>query len=142
MVYADYDFYNNVYFGTLIPYEDFQRLAVRASAFIDYCTLGRAQKCADMEAVKLACCAVAEDYRAAEIAQRLVNKSLTSGLKSDESGELQSQSVGSWSKSYRSGGSSAVDAMNSATASKSSMLESVKMYLANTGLLQAKGYCT
>ena len=113
MVYADYDYYSNVYLGTAISSDDFPRLAMRASAFLDYATMGRVAKHADLDAVKMACCAVEDDCQTIETAKALANKSLTASLESasEGAGELQSQTVGSWSKSYRSGGSSASEAL-------------------------------
>ena len=51
MVYADYDFYTNEYFGRAISEDDFPRLALRGSQYIDYITQGRAGAKADLEAV-------------------------------------------------------------------------------------------
>ena len=38
MAYADYDFYTTSYFGSVVPEADFDRLAARASDFIDTLT--------------------------------------------------------------------------------------------------------
>ena len=134
MVYADYDYYSNVYLGSSISSDDFQRLAMRASAFLDYATMGRAAKHADLDAVKMACCAVADNYQ--------TNKSLTASLESASggAGELQSQSVGSWSKTYKSGGSSASEALGVTANAQETLLATAAMYLAGTGLLRARGY--
>ena len=91
-----------------------------------------------LEAVKMACCALAEDYQTIDSARMLANRSLSSA--SGDGGELQSQTVGSWSKTYRSGGSSAKDALNAAESAQGALMETAKMYLAGTGLLKAKGY--
>lgn len=142
MVYADYDYYSNVYLGTAISSDDFPRLAMRASAFLDYATMGRAAKHADLDAVKMACCAVADDYQTIATARALANKSLSASLEaaSGGTGELQSQSVGSWSKTYRSGGSSASEALEVTANSKEALNNTAAMYLAGTGLLRARGY--
>lgn len=142
MVYADYDYYSNVYLGTAISSDDFPRLAMRASAFLDYATMGRAAKHADLDAVKMACCAVADDYQTIATARALANKSLSASLEaaSGGTGELQSQSVGSWSKTYRSGGSSASEALEVTANSKEALHNTAAMYLAGTGLLRARGY--
>lgn len=42
MTYADYDYYSGTYLGT-VSEEDFPRLAVRASSFLDYYTQNRAK---------------------------------------------------------------------------------------------------
>lgn len=140
MVYADYSYYTNVYWGNAITEEDWPRMATRASSFIDYATMGRAVSHSDMDEIKQACCAIAETYQSIEVSKKLTSQSLNAALVSGESGELQSQTVGSWSKSYRSGGSSAVDAMNAAAKAQETMMETAKMYLAGTGLLRARGY--
>ena len=140
MAYADYEYYITAYLGTAIREADFPRLAMRASAFIDYATMGRAAKHADLDAVKLACCALADDYQTIETARTLANKSLSTAAVSGEAGELQSQSVGSWSKSYRSGGSSAKEALSATESAQAALMATAQMYLAGTGLLQARGY--
>lgn len=142
MVYADYSYYTNVYWGNSITEQDWPRMATRASAFLDYATMGRAAKHADLDEVKLACCAVADDYQTIETAKALANKSLTASLESASggSGELQSQSVGSWSKTYKSGGSSASEALGVTTNAQETLMATVAMYLAGTGLLRARDY--
>lgn len=142
MAYADYTFYWVEYAGRSIGEKDFPRLAIRASTFLDLCTMGRAASRANMKAVKMACCAVAEAYQSVESAQVLASLSLSPGssetLASD--GELQSESVGSWSKSFRSRGSSASDALKAESAAKEMLWDTAKQYLAGTGLLRARGY--
>lgn len=140
MAYADYEYYKNTYLGTAIPESDFPRLALRASSFLDYYTQGRAAKNAGLDALKMACCAVAEQYQEVDAAQALASKSLTAAL-SAGGGELQSQTVGSWSKSYRSGGESAAQAANAAAAARSLLSSAAVQYLAGTGLLYRGGGC-
>lgn len=41
MAYADYDFYTTSYFGSVVPENDFDRLAGRASDFVDTLTFDR-----------------------------------------------------------------------------------------------------
>lgn len=139
MVYADYDYYLGVYCGTSIQSEDFQRLALRASAYIDAATMGRAASQADTDPVKMCCCALSEQYRSIDIASALSAKALTASLTADGA-ELQSQSVGSWAKSYRSGGATAAEAISAAEQAKTALKDTAKMYLAPTGLLRARGY--
>ncbi len=99
MAYADFEYYANTYLGTAIEYNDFSRLSLRASAFLDYYTQGRAAKNAKLDALKMCCCAIAEQYQYIDTAKALAQKSITSSL--ENNGELQSQTVGSWSKTYR-----------------------------------------
>lgn len=136
MVYAGYDYYANVFFGNLIGTEDFPRLALRGSQYLDYITQGRAEANADLEPVRMACCALAEQYQTIDAAKALANKSLTSGA---DGAELQSESVGSWSRSYRSGGDSAQAAAQAAEAAEAELYAIAQRYLARTGLLYRGG---
>lgn len=137
MIYADFDYYANVYFGRSIKEADFNRLALHASQYIDYITMGKARD--GMEPVKMCCCALAEQYQAIETAQELANKSLAAGAA--DGAEVQSETVGSWSRSYRSGGDSAQSAAQAAQAGRSVLLDTARQYLANTGLLYRGGRC-
>ena len=60
MAYADYEYYTTTYLGTAIKEDDFPRLSLRASSFLDYYTQGQAAQNPDLDALKMACCAVAE----------------------------------------------------------------------------------
>ena len=86
MIYADYEFYSGCYYGS-INEEDFQRLAVRASSFLDYYTQNRVKDFADLEAVKMCCCALAEAIYSAAVKQQ-------------ESAGKSSEKVGGYSVSY------------------------------------------
>ena len=133
MAYADYEYYKDTYLGTAIKEADFPRLALLASSFLDYYTQGRAAQNVDLDALKMACCAVAEQYQYVDTAQSLAQKSLTASLETD--GELQSQTVGSWSKTYRSGGETAQQAATAAQTAQASLSAAAMQYLAGTGLL-------
>ena len=140
MAYADYEYYITTYLGTAIEEADFSRLSLRASSFLDYYTQGRAAQNADLDALKMACCAVAEQYQYIDTAQALAQKSLSASLESD--GELQSQTVGSWSKTYRSGGDSAQQALSSVQTAQASLGAIAQQYLSGTGLLyRGRGCC-
>lgn len=139
MSYADFVFYSNEYYGRAINAEDFPRLAARASAFLDYCTMNRAKSCPDMPELKMACCALAEQYQAIETAQYAAQKSLSVSAETTGA-EVSSETVGSWSKSYRSGGESASAALKSTQNSQEALYETARMYLGSTGLLRARGY--
>lgn len=93
MVYADYEFYTNEYFGNSINEDDFPRLSARASDYVYAYTQGISDTVTgkDMEMVKKATCAVAE------VLQDEANMTKTA-----YSGEakVSSESVGSWSRSY------------------------------------------
>lgn len=136
MAYADFAYYVTQYLGTAIKTEEeFRRLAMRASAYLDYYTQGRAADNSCVCGLKMACCAIAEQYQHIDTAQALAQKSLSASLESSETGELQSQTVGSWSKTYRSGGDSAQQAISSAQSAQASLASIAKQYLAGTGLL-------
>ena len=89
MAYADYDFYSNVYKGTLSK-ADFERLAERASDYIDGRTnyiLKTAGIPDDMtERVKKACCALSE----------IIQNNEAGGVKTSEK-------VGDYAVSYAEG---------------------------------------
>ena len=119
MAYADFEFYSTVFIGTAIAETDFPAVAEKASVYIDYLTRGKAT---GTDAVKRACCALAEVYDAHHKA-----------LAASGGGELASQSVGSYSVTYRSG--------DEVSASYEKELhKTARMYLANTGLLY-RGCC-
>lgn len=139
MVYADYDYYLNEYYGRTIPAEDYPRLALRGSQYIDYITQGRAGARSGLEAVKMCCCALAEQYQSIDTAAQLAQKSLAAGAA--DGAEVSSETVGSWSRSYRSGGDSARSAVQAAEEGKAALLSIVRQYLANTGLLYRGGRC-
>ena len=141
MAYADYAYYTTAYLGTTIGEADFPLLSLRASSYLDYYTQGRAGENPDLDALKMACCAVAEQMQLADIAQETATKSLSASLSSAGPGELQSQSVGSWSKTYRSGGESAQQALTAAQTAKAALASAANQYLAGTGLLYRGGAC-
>ena len=140
MIYADYEYYATVYLGNSIDAADFRRLALRASAFLDYYTQGKAAENPGLDEVKMACCALAEQQQIIEQAQALASKSITTSLELDEA-ELQSQTVGSWSQTYRSGGDSAGAASSFAANAQASFVKIAQQYLAGTGLLYRGRRC-
>ena len=130
MAYADYEYYTAAYLGKTIQKADFPRLSLRASYFLDYYTQGRAASNSELDALKMACCAVAEQYQSIDLAQQAAMNALKNSANAGEAGELQSQSVGSWSKAYRSGGESAQQAT-----AQTHLASVAAQYLAGTGLL-------
>lgn len=140
MSYADHNYYTDTYLGNVIQKDDFPRLALRASSFLDYYTQGRAAKHPDMEALKMACCALAEQIQVIENAEALAQKALTLALSSSSSdGEIQSETVGSYSVTRRSGGDSAKSAAAAAKTAQEQLAGIVKRYLAGTGLIYRGG---
>lgn len=130
MVYANYEFYVSQFFGNSIEEDDFSRLAVRASSFLDYYTMGKAQKNPNAQALKMACCAVAEEYKKIEVAQKVVYDPVN-GLS-----VKKSESVGSYSVSYSTGDETAKSIVSNANVS---LAHSAQLYLAGTGLLYRGG---
>lgn len=130
MIYADYTYYVSHFRGTLIAEDDFDAAALRASLFLDYYTMNRAKQQPELEALKLACCALAEEYHTILTAKR--HESQTAD------GEMQSQTVGGYSVTYRSRGES----LSEASAQAQNRLAAVaRQYLAYTGLLYRGGGC-
>lgn len=121
-MYADYAFYTGSYYGTQIASTDWNRLATRASDFIDYITLGHAAAFVTANpnetAVKKCCCALAERYQIIETAREQVAAN----------GDLQSESVGSYSRSFRS-------SAETAQTEDAEMKSLAHQYLLPTGLL-------
>ncbi len=137
MVYADYAYYTTVYMGISIQADDFPRLAVRASSYLDYYTQGRAENHLELDALKMACCALAEQYQVMDLAQTAMSRAAST----DTSGELQSQTVGGWSKTYRSGWDGAKAAADAANNARASLANIAQQYLAGTGLIYRGGRC-
>lgn len=139
MIYADFDYYTNVYMGNAIADGDFPGFANKASRYIDYITQNRSAKNAELEAVKQCCCALAEQYQLISKAESLAAHSLNVPI--EGGGELSSETVGSWSRSYQSGGYSAQTAILASRESRSILLDIARQYLAQTGMLYRGGRC-
>lgn len=82
IIFADYEFYKSV--GGDLSEDEFQKLAPKASAYIDRITFGRALEHADDERVKRCCCELCDTLSAATSCGQI----------------KQSESVGSWSVTY------------------------------------------
>lgn len=65
ILYADYNFYSNVYSGK-IDRSAFHQLIIKATACVRKITFGRADENLELEEVKLAACAVCDVYAASE----------------------------------------------------------------------------
>lgn len=118
-MYADFNYYTNEYLGNVIDVDSFDRVATKASRYIDTYTHGKAKENADMQEVKDAMCAIAEQYF-------IIDKSTVAVVSED--GEVESQTVGGYSVRYRSGAERTADAMNQ-------IAKLARQYLASTGLL-------
>lgn len=123
MIYADYAFYTETFYGDMIPEAEYNKCAARASDYIDRLTLDRAASYVEAHPeevkVKLACCAAAEQYYMIGIARANV---------ASEEGEIASESVGSHSRTFRSG-------LETSASLEMDLRKVVGSYLAPTGLL-------
>ena len=136
MAYADYAYYTGTYLGNAISNTDFPRLSLRASDFIDYYTRGKAAKATDeavVAALSKACCAIAEQMQIDERNRAIAAQTATAALSSG-SGEVKSETVGSYSVSYTTGADYA-KAADTARAESAAYGSIALRYLSNTGLL-------
>lgn len=138
MAYADYTYYAGTYMGA-VSEEDFPRLAVRASSFLDYYTQNRAKDNAELDAVKMCCCALVDKYAVIEAAQALAMKNLATAAANDA--EVKSETVGSYSRTLATGGEAAAAALNATDGARNLLAETCREYLAHTGLLYRGRWC-
>lgn len=136
MTYADYAYYAGIYVGS-VSEEDFSRLAVRASSFLDYYTQNRAKDNAELDAVKMCCCALIDQYALLDAAQKAATKSLANA----GDPETKSESVGSYSRTLTTGGEAAKSVLDAVSTSKQMLANLCNEYLAHTGLLYRGGDC-
>ena len=135
--YANFKYYQTEYGGTAITEQSrYEPMARRASAYIDYITMNKATTMSDSESVKMACCALAEQYRIIADLNAVSAQSVNV-----ESAGMQSQSVGSYSVTYRDPGESARESVRTASDLTAQLYTIAAQYLANTGLLYRGGGC-
>lgn len=139
MVYADYEYYFGTYMGA-VSEEDFPRLAVRASSFLDYYTQGRAADNADLDEVKMCCCALVDNYAVIDAAQTLATKKLAKAAVCGAN-EAKSETVGAFSRTLATSGEAALSALNAADGAKKLLAATCNEYLAHTGLLYRGRRC-
>lgn len=112
MIAVDYDFYLQVYKGKMTQ-EDFERLSVKASAYLDYVTFGRINDALPdsvQQKVKLALCEVVDTY-----------------LLNEQGGGIASESNDGISVTYVSSSNAKTDTQR--------LYSAVSLYLGGTGLL-------
>ena len=136
MIYADYTYYAGVYMGS-VSEDDFPRLAVRASSFLDYYTMGKTESHADLNAVKMCCCALIDQYDLLDAAQKAATKSLANAGEP----ETKSETVGGYSRTLTTGGEAAKSVLDAVSTSKQMLANLCNEYLAHTGLLYRGGGC-
>lgn len=115
MIYADYTFYKNEYRGTM-PEPDYNRLSVKASAYIDQVTFDRIEDGWEDDAklanrIRMACCAVADSYQLNE-----------------QGGVVVSETVGKMTRNYAAG-------VSNTPTEQQRLYEAAVMYLGRTGLM-------
>ena len=110
MAYADYDFYTESYYGNVVPEADFDRLAARASDFIDTLTFdnlvdGLPADKRSQKRIKKAVCSLAELMYQIELAEKNAINQASANLTDTNVGNIStgivtSISSGSESISY------------------------------------------
>lgn len=129
-MYADFAFYTTVYYGDQLTAETFQKYATRASDYIDYLTWKKAQSYDDTDnTVKKCCCALADQFQSIDALKAAANAKVTAD------GIIASESVGSHSRSFKTGGDVAQDI----AAEEAKIAAIARRYLLPTGLLYRGG---
>lgn len=131
MTYADFEYYSGTYMGA-VSENVFPRLVVRASSFLDYYTQNRAKDNADMDAVKMCCCALVDKYQLIEAAQQLAATKLTNAATGDD---VKSETVGGYSRTLASGGEAAASALSATDGAKKLLRRPV------TSIWRIPGFC-
>lgn len=121
MIYASYSYYKNEYYGVLDNEQEFNRLAVRASAYLDYITMGKAKGVAELDALKKACCALVDKYSAIDAVISSIGK--------------KSETVGSYSVTYQT----AAEVQAAEKEMMADLAAIARMHLAGTNLLYRGG---
>lgn len=122
--YVDYDFYKDTYKGNM-PRDDFDKLVIRASYEIRKNIFNRDVINYKNE-VQMATCSVTDILYKIEQLETKKNMSI-----SDKT--LKSESVGDYSRTFDN--SSINDIESEISNQKAKIIEEIKMYLLNTGLL-------
>ena len=111
MAYADYTYYSGRFLGSLVPQGRFDAYARKAGAYLDQVTGGGAAAYTASDAVKDACCAVAEAY-----------------YENDQGGGVASERAGEHAVSY-------VIGISKSLSPSQRLYAAACLYLAETGLL-------
>ena len=124
-VYAEFSFYTGTYLGNAITEADFQRLALRASTFIDRLTFQRTAAVIEtgtdpglINAIQMATCAVAEEIQK--------NEKREAG----ETGVIASEKQGQYAVTY-------VEADDARQTADARIRKAARFYLAHTPLMFA-----
>lgn len=132
-MYADYAFYIAQYYGTKVDEASFPALATKASAYLDYYTMGKAKANPELVALKMACCALVDKFLEID---KVSAAAETSAFEAVSVGK-KSESVGAYSVTYQS-----VDELKTTERILRGELPGIaRMYLTGTGLLYRGGGC-
>lgn len=133
MIYADFEFYKTQYQGVSIANDDFPRLALRASEYVDDATNYRAEAyyVTSPTRIQLATCAVAEVVQMLEKRQEALLGD-AGGSVANNIGAIKNESVGGHSISYQTDSSSYDDIK---VQSENEIRKVITRYLFQTGLL-------
>lgn len=127
---ATFDFYRNIYYGEVLTEQNFPAFITRANMYLDYITMGKVNKENLPESivskVNMAECAIAE---------KCFQIDETSKAAVENGGEISSESVGSYSRTFRSGYEVSKEA-------EAEIYSIARKYLAFTGLLFRGVLCT
>ena len=128
--YIDYDYYKNTFKGNLIPEEEFDNLATRASNEVRTRILNKPITGFE-NAVKNATCSVADIlYNQLEIESKI--KNISSGIDK----QVSSEKVGDYSRNFTN--TSVKDLMDLLELSKTKINDEINLYLGMTGLLSMR----
>lgn len=122
--YTDYDFYKDTYKGSM-PESDFDRLVIRASYEVRKNIFNRPIAGYEEE-VQLATCSVADILLKIEQLETKKNTTISDKI-------LKSESVGDYSRTFDT--SSVNDIETEISNQKTKIIEEIRMYLLDTGLL-------
>lgn len=125
-MYADYEFYVNVFYGDKINQADFPKWAERASERLNYATMGRITKEALARyenGVKRAMCAVAEVLYDLDLATKNAGTNIAS------------RSSGGESISYAFKDTTITAVLSDKNAQEKLIFDTIRIYLGGSGLL-------
>lgn len=161
MAYSTFTFYEQIYHGNVVPAEDFDRIADRASDFLDMITFDRlVDGLPDNERAKTkvqkAVCAVCDKLYQIELADKQALSAAAGGTSSGgaggvTSGVITSKSAGSESVSYASPSemangakawSAVYQAAGDAQETNKLLADAAMLYLAGVKMMMAYRCCT
>ena len=119
-IYANYQYYKDIFKGKLIPEEDFSHAAILATQYINNVTFGRIGSDVT-DSVKNACCAAAEIYYQCDMSETALEATGKSAEKTGDYSVTYAKSDFSYSNRDKQ------------------LSKAVKLWLGSTGLLYRGG---